>query len=250
MIILGIHGAIGHGKTTFADMLQEVEPNSAHFESSTIIAQVLDELHQTLNPPFTDDPIAFVNEWFDELPRILKAILNIVVTSEQLRFTEAALQENPVQFQKLLEHAASLQKDPSLVQHKVSAENKSLYRAGLQGFGGYLITKLSPTIWYDEIVRQMAVQKEEGRNLSVAGGLRFPAEAAVIRKAGGIVIEIVRPDVPEQDSQDPTEAFRKQIVSDTRIINNGNQQQLALLAPLILDDIRENRLKQSYSATD
>lgn len=248
MIILGIHGAIGHGKTTFADQLRKIEPNSAPFESSGIISEILDALHDTLTLPYENDPVAFVNRWFMNLPPILSDYLQLEVTTAQLAFTAADVEAEPVRYQKLLEHAAKLQKDPSLASEKITPENKSVYRAGLQGLGGYLVAKVSPTIWYDEIVRRMKIEESNGLSLCVAGGLRFPAEAEVLRRANGVIVEIIRPDVPEQDSQDPTEVFRKRIVTDSQVINNGDQEQLAYLAPQILDDIRAGTLKPSYAA--
>jgi dephospho-CoA kinase len=45
MIILGMTGPIGHGKTTFADALSDLVPSTVHFESSLIIAEVANDMH-------------------------------------------------------------------------------------------------------------------------------------------------------------------------------------------------------------
>lgn len=247
MIILGIHGAIGHGKTTFADQLRKIEPDSAPFESSTIIAEVLDELHKALKEPFEADPVTFVKEWLIKLPPIVKKVVNVEATAEQLSFSDQELLDQPARFQKLLEHATKLQQRPELARQIITAQNKALYRPGLQGLGGYLVFQVGPTIWYDEIVRRITTEVAD-KELILVGGLRFPADEKVIRTAGGVIIEIVRPDMPAQDSQDPTEVFRKQIVNDSQVINNGDQEQLAQLAPQILSDIRASTLKPSYVA--
>lgn len=249
MIIIGVHGAIGHGKTTFASALTEIEPNSTHFESSTIIAELLDELHLRLKPPFTSDPVLFANEWFMLLTPLLKQLFDLDVKPELLQFTKADVAREPIKYQKLLEHAARLQRDPSIARQKITVNNKATYRAGLQGFGGYLVAQVSPTIWYDEIVRRMVLARSNGRKLCVVGGLRFPADADTIRKSGGIIVEIVRPNMVERDSQDPTEAFRKQIVSDVRVINNGTEQQLMTVAEQLLTGISEGNLRATYTAS-
>lgn len=245
MTIVGIHGSIKHGKSTFAQQLSELEPDCGHYESGNIIAEVLDELHWTLKEPFQNDPVDFVNEWMTKLPPILSNVVDVDTTPEQLQFSKNDVHHDPARFEKLFQHAASLQKDPALAKHVVTPENKESYRAGLQGLGGYLVAKVSPTIWYDELLYRV---KQDSRRLNVVGGLRYPADANVVRNAGGIIIEIVRPDAPEQDIDDPTEAYRKQIVSDSKIINNGTVEDLRLVTKTVLEDIFDNSIKPTYIA--
>ena len=53
MILLGLTGPIGHGKTTFADALAKIEPTTVHLETSITRAkrtgqQAAAELERTL----------------------------------------------------------------------------------------------------------------------------------------------------------------------------------------------------------
>ena len=249
MVLIGIHGAIGHGKTTLADCLQQVEPNSAHLESSTVIAETLDELHWALKEPFEDNPVKFVNNWMQRLPPILKNVVNVDITPAELSFSAEDIKQHPVRFEKLLEHASNLQDKPSLTRHIITPENKSQYRAGLQGLGGYLVAKVSPTIWYDEIARRVETEESKGRALCVVGGLRYPSDEAVIRKAGGIIIEVVRPNMPTRDTDDPTEEARKLIQNDAVVVNDDSIQKLELIAGTLLSDISKDTLQSTYTAS-
>jgi len=48
MMLLGITGPIGHGKTTFADALAEQVSSVARFESFFVVAEVADAMHAAL----------------------------------------------------------------------------------------------------------------------------------------------------------------------------------------------------------
>src|SRR3990167_6214128 len=112
MILFGITGAIGHGKTSLADCFATIEPKTLHLESSSIIIEIADGMHSSLTAaPSTD--IASINQWLNELPRLVKEHANVVITPEELHLP-AEINIYDAEYIKLFTHIAALQRNPSL----------------------------------------------------------------------------------------------------------------------------------------
>lgn len=247
--MIALHGPIRHGKSTMAAILQDIEPNSLYYESSTIISEVLYRSHQELREPFSTDRYAFTNQLLSKLPPILKDVVHVDVDPEILLFGPEEATANPIMYEKLLEHAARLQARPKLIEEQINSANKDFYRAGLQGIGGYLVSKVSATIWYDEIIRRSRLDKTDKTKLIIIGGPRYPSDAAVVKNAGGYIAEIIRPGVLKPDINDPTEAARRLIQSDTKIINNGDiSNDLYAIGKVLYTDLVFGSLRQIYIA--
>lgn len=246
---IALQGPIKHGKSTMAAILQDIEPNSLYYESSTIISEVLNQSHQTLHEPLPSDRYTLINELLANLHPVLKKVVHVDVDSEALQFSQQDSINNPNLYKKLLEHATRLQAMPQLTKNEVNSNNKEYYRAGLQGLGGYLVSKVGATIWFDEIVRRSIKDTTENTNLIIVGGPRYPSDANVLKKAGYYIAEIYRPGALEPDINDPTEAHRRQIVSDTKIINNGDvENDLYSVGKAIYSDLVSDSLKPLYVA--
>lgn len=248
MILIGIHGAIGHGKTTLADMFTELEPRSIHLESSQVIAEVLNKANRNFPRHNNENTVELINIWFKTLPAILQEVVHVDTSYERLKILEDEVTREPLKYQKLLEYTEDILQNPGLLEQTITVENKFQYRAGLQGLGGFLVTRVGPTIWYDELLNRAKQASESGTELAVIGGLRYPADGEVVRKGGGMVIEIYRPDTPSLDINDPTEQYRSQIITDSRVVNSGTLDDLRQTSSLILDDIRSNNLAELYKA--
>lgn len=248
-ITIGIHGAIRHGKSTFAEALQMAEPNSLYYESSTIISEVLNRAHEEMTEPFSDDRFTLINELLAKLPPILKEVVHVDAKLEQLQFTETDARNDLDMHKKLLEHAVRLQKMPNLAKQHITPENKEYYRAGLQGIGGYLVAKVSNTIWYDEIISRSKTDTTDATKLIVVGGLRYPADAEVVRGDHGFIVEVVRPSAPKTDVTDPTEFYRKQIKSHSQVINNGDIDDMHAIGKIFYDDLQMGIISPVYVAS-
>lgn len=230
-------------------ILRKIEPQSLSYESSGIISEVLDKAHEALTEPFPSDRHDLANELLAKLPPILKDVVRLDVSAEQLRFSKQEALDDPAKYNKLLQHAARLQQMPDLAKQAVTPETKQYYRPGLQGIGGYLVSKVSETIWYDEIIKRSYEDRTSETRLITVCGLRFPSDAEVVRKAGGKIIEVFRPDAPEPDIVDPTEAYRKLINSDTRIVSNGDvDNDLYAVGKAVYSDLVNGTLKPIYIA--
>lgn len=249
MIIFGITGGIGHGKSTLAEAFGRVEVNARHLEAFTVIAQVVEQWHsQTSHVPNPHD-LAEVNNWLALLVPILKQTVDETVDPTKLAITMNDIMAQPELYEKLFTHLQNLQKNPGLLTSRITEANKDSYRPILQWLGGFLVTKIDPGIWFNEVIRRAMQAKEEGVQLCTIGGVRFPTDAAIVRAAGGKVILIHRPLIGERDYADPTERERIHIQPDVTIINDAGLKELVMVAQRLYADIKLGRLKARYDAT-
>ncbi len=246
MIILGVTGPIGHGKTTFAEALTELEPTTVHFESSLIIAEVGNALHAAL----TDRPDPYnverLNNWLQALPAILLEVTHVRCTFDQIKLDQRAMEKHPIEFQKLILHAENLQRKPELMQQQITKITKESYRPFLQWLGGYLVQHIDSGIWYNEIVRRIRQANATGAKLCIVGGLRYPADAAILRGAGALIIKVYRLGHLQSDLMDPTERERQNIQVDCTIMSNGSLADVKKFAPLFYADLQTNKLQSTY----
>lgn len=246
MIILGMTGPIGHGKTTFADALSALEPNTVHLESSLIIAEVANALQAAL----TDIPDPYnverLNNWLRALPAIMLEVAHVHCTFEQIKLNQTAMEEHPIEFQKLILHVENLQRKPALMQQQITKENKESYRPLLQWLGGYLVQRIDSGIWYNEIVRRIRQAAAAGAQLCIVGGLRYPTDAAILRGAGAMVIKVYRPGHLQSDLLDPTERERQNIQVDCTIMSNGTLADVKEFTKTFYADLKNNKLQPTY----
>jgi len=248
MITFGITGAIGHGKSTLAEAFGKVEPNSKHLESFTVIADVIDAWHaETTKIPNPHD-LAEVNNWLTLLPSILSQYVHEDIDASRLAFTMNDIMANPGIYEKLFVHIQNIQKNPGLMSSRVTDLNKEYYRPMLQWLGGYLVTKVDPSIWYNEVMRMVQQAKADGVALCTIGGVRYPKDAEIVRNGGGQIILIHRPMIGEQDMSDPTERERSHIKPDITIQNDGGLAELVAVAQRIYADEKIGRVRSQYEA--
>ncbi len=250
MTILGITGAIGHGKTSLAEaFLRQVSP-AQHTESSMLISRVADELNKgfTVYNPKVGDTSA-INAWLTGLPDILKDITHFDGTIAPIHLSPNPVVVADPDFQKLNEYLELVAKDHSLITQQITPENKDQYRTILQWLGAYVTKHISPTLWYDELIRQAANAAATECNLFVIGGVRYPSDGQVIHAAGGYIVAVERPNVHQQDAGDPTEAFRSMVPVDTTVINDGKLGALDHAVFNIWQDLQNNELKSRYQAS-
>lgn len=246
MIILGMTGPIGHGKTTLADALAERVPSTVHFESSLIIAEVVNALHEKLKAIPDPYDVDSLNDWLTVLPSVLNEILKVECNFETLKLHHHSIEQHPIEFQKLILHVENLQRYPELAKQKITRENKENFRPMLQWIGGYLVQKVDVGIWYKEIVRRLRRAEAAGTELCIVGGLRFPTDAKLLRDAGAIIVKVYRPGHLQNDMLDPTERERENIKVDCTIMSEGSVEDVRRFAARFLEDIHQNRLENLY----
>lgn len=250
MVILGITGAIGHGKSTLAAGFAQVEPSSQHLESFEVIAEVITQWQARTTA--TPDPhnIDAVNNWLLLLPDILVEVVHEQIDPNLLRFTLQDVSLQPEVYDKLFMHIQNLKKNPAMLGSQVTEANKVEFRPILQWLGGYLVMKVDPGIWYRELMRRAEALSQAGIQLCVIGGLRYPMDAEIVRAGGGHIVYVHRPMMSVQDAADPTERQRAQIVPDITVLNNAGIPQLLKVAERLYTDILLGKLRARYAASE
>lgn len=250
MILLGLTGPIGHGKSTFADALTGLEENSRHLESGMVVAEIANALHGSTQKIPLRDNLDSINIWLRPLPAILLEKLGLKVDFEGLKLSAEAVARHPIEYEKLFLHIDMLARDPQMLRNTITRENKEEYRPLLQWLGGYLVHKVNPEVWYKELIRRSEKLKVEGCKLCIVGGIRFPSDANLVRKVNGTIVKVYRPDHLQFDMLDPTERERESIVPDATIISNGTVEDLKQCAQKFLEHVQRGNLEKTYRTAD
>lgn len=250
MIIFGITGAIGHGKSTLAEAFGRVEPNSRHLESFTVVAEVISKWHAATSHPPNPHELTEVNNWLTLLPPILEQTVQLKIDPAQLAVTMDAIVAQPDQYEKLFTHLQNVQANPGLLSIPITEQTKDQFRPILQWLGGYLVARVDPGVWYNEVMRRVKQAEEEGVVLCTIGGVRYPTDAEIVRQGGGRIILIHRPLIGERDFADPTERERIHIHPDVTIVNDAGLAELVMVTQRLYADIKLGRLKATYDANN
>jgi hypothetical protein len=248
--IIGITGNIGSGKSTLAEFLCAAEPDHARYETSELIAEVAEDFNRALSGELafetTTDDVELVNQsliWFIES---ISEKLHREVTWNQLAVTKHQMATHPELFEKMLAYVDLAKEQPSLLDQRITTANKEKYRPLLQWLGGYLVAKISPTIWYDELFRRIQLY-DDTKSLVLIGGVRYPSDAECVRRNGGIIVGIDRPG-ESSDTSDVTESSRALIEPDVELHNNGSLDQLRAVAEQLWNDIGAGNPKSHYNS--
>ncbi len=247
MVIVGLTGSIGTGKTTFADYLANSTAKSGHWESWQLVAEVANHLRQLSPKHPAPNDINAINSWLEPLPDILKKRCRVEADFRQIKLSERSLRDGPENYDKLFQYLAIMQESPALQKVKITEENKETMRPILQWLGGYLAKTVGGDIWYKEIIRR--IQDTQGLDLATIGGVRFPADAREVKNAKGYIVRIVRPNVAVRDQNDLTEREQSLIRADVTVENDGTLEQLKACAEQVANDLRRQKLTRLYKAS-
>lgn len=246
MVIFGITGAIGNGKSTFGDFLTSGSDSYVHWEASDLVIEVANDLRQAspTHPP--DNDTAAISPWLAPLSDIVAQRLHVTASDDQLSISPSRLKASCQSFTKLFEYLSDMQQKPTDQMVSINRTNKSDFRPLLQWLGGYLILVLG-NVWFDEIVRRL--HASHGIELAVIGGLRYPADAASLAAAGAVILEVQRPGLAAADATDLTERERQDIPIDTRVINDSGLAEFKRCAQQVIADESAGRLRAQYKAS-
>jgi energy-coupling factor transporter ATP-binding protein EcfA2 len=248
--LIGITGAIGSGKSTFAACLATTTPSHAHYESWYVIAEIADAFNKALKAELayetTGDHIELANQVLIWLPDAISECLHQDVVWSQLAIRKQDTMAHPELYEKLLAYLAIVQVKRELLDIPLTDETKEQFRTLLQWLGGYFVAKLSKTIWYAEILRRIDA-RDATTSLVTIGGVRYPSDAQAVRDHGGKIIVVERPDAKLR-GHDITEAERHAIAPDITVVNNGTPEQLQVIAEELMNDLQAGKPKQRYSA--
>jgi hypothetical protein len=237
MIIIGITGAIHHGKTSFGEDLQSLVSYATHYETSQLIMNLVDEWLDTNSSLPAVNDLSAINDWLKSLVPIIKRDLEVSCELEQIALKSEAVKAHPEEYEKLM----------VFLEHPDNTDKETV-RPLLQWLGGYLVKKVDEGIWYNQIVREIQKDHDNEVIMSTVGGLRFPGDGEILRAAGGVIVGIERPGEEEPDLADPTERERQDIKLDTIVSNDGDLTDLQNCARVVYQDILDGKLLPRYSA--
>lgn len=244
MVVIGITGAIGHGKTTFGHDLQLLETHATHYDSSQIITNLAQAWVQASPQLPAADDYQAINRWLKDVVPVIKQMFGLDCKLAQIELTEAAVKKNPGDYEKLF----TFLQQPAVDLSEPGESTKESYRSLLQWMGGYFVKKIDQGIWYEYIADQIRIDHQEGIILCTVGGVRYPKDAEILKSVDAVIVEIKRPDLEEIDITDMTERERQNITVDTIVNNNGSLTDLQNCAKRLYEDIKAGNLQSNYNA--
>ena len=246
MLIVGLTGGIGHGKSTFADYLANNAARHGHWESGELIIEVADQLRSSGVATPIAGSLTSLNNWLEPLPTILETIVH-KRPARLVRLTQTDIDAPTEQYAKLLVYCRYAAANPARQHGPITPANKSQFRPLLQWLGGYVAKTVGGDVWYQEIIRRITATAD--LQLATISGVRFPADAACVRLVGGMILSIIRPEQASADLLDVTERERDLIALDSTIYNDADLAALQVCAARVYSDLVTDNLALDYRAS-
>jgi hypothetical protein len=257
MIVVGLTGGTGQGKSTLGRMLRSLAnvDYRADLEFAYPVTEVANAWMLTWPQPLALSPddtvITLANELIRSFPMVVEKYTGKKTTYDAYRIgNDAASLELHNRLIKYLSIWTALSDSERAVQLPVpiTASNKGLHRALLQWVGGVSVALITPSIWDDLIDHRIKELAERGYKLVTVGGVRYPHDAEVIHDNGGVIVRVVRPET--KLSTDVTETSMSEQKPDTEVINNGSLDELDTVTHQLFSDLESGSVKPQYSATE
>lgn len=132
----------------------------------------------------------------------------------------------------------------------ITPDNKVLHRPLYQFIGARLIDEVpvgaDQDIWTQVIEKRIKTLQDRGYALVTVGGARYPLHQQMIRRNGGVVINVERPGMAVDN--DVTEQAQARDLADIVIENNGTLEQLNATVDVLYKDLLAGKPQSKYHA--
>lgn len=257
MILVGMVGGARQGKSTVSAELRRLAgvDSKADLEFSYPIGQVADRWVAQWPPSVLESGLP-VREIANKLiPLIADPVVQ--VTGVDVDCDKLLIQDTPASMEKANRLLSYLEKfieaGPNRADEfptPIGPDNKVLHRALYQWIGARLIDEVDlgddQDIWTHVIERRIQTLEGRGYALVTVGGTRYPQQQVMVRRHGGVIINVERPGIAEDNDVTEQAAARK--LADIRVENNGSLQELNKLVGQLYEDLQTGRTKKVYRA--
>lgn len=256
MIVVGLTGGMGQGKSTVGQALRELAgvDYKADLEASYPISEVANAWMETwpkpLILPSDQSVVGLANDLIKTFPDILQRLTGKELSYEAMRIDDGDPESLKLHNRLIayLEHYLSLSSAELAAQlpTPIFEQNKRLHRTLLQWIGGVTIEQGVPTVWSDLLDRRIKQLAERGYKLVTVGGIRYDHDAAMIKSNGGIILRVERPN--STTSSDVTETAMSGVKPDVVLHNDGTLEQLEVVVRGLWQDLQAGKPKEEYWA--
>ncbi len=231
--IIGIAGGNKTGKSTFSSVLRAQAESSSDLEYSDPIIKLtnhwLDQMPQFGAGMKSLQLRHTANAWIINLPASVEEILGEKVDHSPLLIRE---NQNLGLHIKIVDYLESYH----TLERPITRENKYEHVSILQWLGA----NLSQTLFSNYLGVKSDQAKANGHDLITIGGARFQENFDFIRKLGGFMVKVRRPEVETQHEY-VTETTVQSLQTEVEVFNDGTLEQLGKAAVALWQVVRENR---------
>ena len=257
MILVGIIGGLRQGKSSVGAELRRLAgvDAKADLEFSYPIGQVADTWVKEWSPSVLESGLPtmeIANKLIPLIVEPVKAVTGLEVDPAKLLIQDSP--ESKEQANRLLSYLEKYVKAGESRDDEfptpITPDNKVLHRALYQWIGARLIDEVDAgadqDVWTHVIERRIKTLQDRDYALVTVGGSRYPLHQEMIRRNGGLIINVKRPGMAEDN--DVTEQADARRHPDITVINNGSLEELNATVDVLYNDLLAGTTKQEYSA--
>lgn len=257
MILVGMVGGARQGKSTVGAELRRLAgvDAKADLEFSYPIGQVADLWVKEWSTSVLDSGLPvreIANKLISLIAEPVKRVTGLDINPEILLINDTP--EDIEKANRLLSYLERFIEAGDSRQDEfptpITPDNKVLHRSLYQFIGARLIDEVDVgegmDVWVHVLEKRIVTLKDRGYALVTVGGTRYPHQQEMIRRNGGVIINVERPGIAEDS--DVTEQAEARKLADIIVQNNGTLEELNTLVGVLYDDLLVGNTKKIYKA--
>lgn len=257
MILVGLVGGARQGKSSVGAELRKLAgvDAKADLEFSYPIGQVADLWVKAWPPGVLESGLPIWEVANKLIPLIVEPVKT--VTGQDVDPAKLTIQDTPESKEQSNRLLSYIEKFIEAGNNRadefptpITPDNKVLHRALYQWIGARLIDEVdageSQDVWTLVIENRIKTLESRGYPLVTVGGARYPLHQQMIRRNGGVIINVHRPGTAEDN--DVTEQVEARKLADIVVENNGTLEDLNAVVDVLYKDLVAAEPKAQYSA--